>query len=90
MRPRDHPGLRTSRKTDAPDIMALLHQLTDWIGPPRKRRDIRLLLRRLVGSGRAAWLGDAPPTAPAAATPDLPRVTARVHALFAADAPARQ
>jgi hypothetical protein len=51
--------------------------------PPRFSRDLRVVHCQLVGSGRAHWLGDPPPQAPAAAAEDgLARAVARIRGLF--------
>ncbi|MFZ5652852.1 MAG: mitochondrial fission ELM1 family protein [Pseudomonadota bacterium] len=60
----------------------LYRALMRW-GWRRLSRDITLVHRRLIASGRAAWLGD-PPVAGAAVDADLARALARVRALFAA------
>jgi uncharacterized protein len=51
--------------------------------PPRFSRDLRVVLRQLVSSGRVRWLGDPPPTAaPPALEGGLARAVARIHQLF--------
>ncbi len=64
------------------DAIGLLHRTMMRLGPARMRRDIGAMLRRLVASGRAAWLGDGPPSATPQPLADLPRAAARVRGLF--------
>jgi hypothetical protein len=51
-------------------------------GPTRWTRDIRIIQRRLVDSGRAAWLGDGQPAGAPPPLEDVPRAVARVRSLF--------
>jgi hypothetical protein len=51
--------------------------------PARLTRDIRLIHRRFVNSGRACWLGEAAPAAVRPPLSDLDRAVARVRALLA-------
>ncbi|MBX6320425.1 MAG: mitochondrial fission ELM1 family protein [Rhodospirillaceae bacterium] len=61
---------------------AVAHWTTAHLLPARVRRDVRVILRRFVASGRAAWLGDdAPPAAAPVAADDLARVVRRVREL---------
>jgi hypothetical protein len=69
------------------DARALLHAALVRLGPARMRRDIGIMLRSLVASGRAAWLGDASPSAAQRPLEDLPHAASRVRALFDAGAP---
>jgi mitochondrial fission protein ELM1 len=65
------------------------HRLGQRFGPKRLRRDVPVLLQRLVDTGRAAWLGGPPPVAPRAGSPDLLLAVARVKALFGVQVPPR-
>jgi mitochondrial fission protein ELM1 len=60
----------------------LLHWLIAHGLPARIRRDIRNMLRPMVTSGRAAWLGDDHAPARPAASDDLARAAARVRQVF--------
>jgi hypothetical protein len=59
-----------------------LHWLLAHGLPSRIRRDVRNILRPIVASGRAVWLGDEVASVTALAPADLPRAVARVRALF--------
>jgi len=61
---------------------AFVYALTMRHGPRRLTRDIRIVQRRLIESGRAAWLGDGDPSGSPPPLCDLERATARVRALF--------
>jgi uncharacterized protein len=50
--------------------------------PIRVRRDVRVVLRQLVASGRACWLGDAARPANSVPSDDLLRAAARARELF--------
>jgi hypothetical protein len=53
------------------------------IGPRRMRRDTGRMIGRLVAQGRASWLGEGAPAAPARGTTDEARRAAlAVAALF--------
>jgi uncharacterized protein len=84
MRPPGHPGLAPSRgirERLAPrrlEHWALAHLL-----PARVRRDVRVILRRLVEDGHAAWLGDPAPLSRHPPPNDMKAVLARVRGLFA-------
>ncbi|MGH6881135.1 MAG: ELM1/GtrOC1 family putative glycosyltransferase, partial [Hypericibacter sp.] len=84
MRPPAHPGLAGSRGIGerlAPQRLkhwALAHLL-----PERVRRDVRVILRRLVEEGHAVWLGDPAPLSGRPAPDDMAVAVARVRALFA-------
>lgn len=66
------------------DLEATLFRLLINHAPPRLSRDLRIVHRQLIGSGRAQWLGEAKaPTIPATPPEDgLARATARIRALF--------
>lgn len=59
-----------------------LHWLLAHGLPARIRRDVRNILRPIVASGRAVWLGDEAEPVAALPSTDLPRTVARVKALF--------
>lgn len=63
-------------------LKRLLHWLLFHGLPKRIRRDIRKMLRPLVTSGRAAWLGDNEAPAKPAASTDLATAAARVRQVF--------
>lgn len=69
----------SGRTLDATLFRLLINHL-----PPRFSRDLRIVHRRMVAEGRAAWLGEGVvPPAPAAAPEDgLQRAVSRVRALF--------
>ena len=51
--------------------------------PPRFSRDLRVVLRQLIASGHAQWLGDPPPDAePPPVEDGLARAVARIRGLF--------
>jgi hypothetical protein len=53
------------------------------LGPERMTRDIRIVHKHLVDSGRAVWLGDPfPPGLPLRSLECVPRAAARVRAMF--------
>jgi len=60
---------------------ALAYRLLMRLGPPRLSRDIRLVHRQLVASGRAVWLGQPFPDAPPSPLADRERSVARVRQL---------
>lgn len=61
----------------------LTHRLAMALAPSRMQRDVRVLHRKLVESGRAAWLGEALfEPRPLQVDGDLQRAAARVRALF--------
>jgi hypothetical protein len=84
MRPPGHPGLGPSRgfsERFAPKRLqhwALAHLL-----PARVRRDVRVILRRLVAEGHAGWLGDDAMVQRNPPPNDMAAAVARVRALFA-------
>lgn len=63
-------------------VKAFVYRQTMKVGPTRLTRDIRIVQRRLVESGRAAWLGDGEPAANAPPLGDVERAAARVRALL--------
>jgi hypothetical protein len=70
------------RCLDRQHLKAFVYRQTMRFGPARLTRDIRIVQKRLVESGRAAWLGEG---TPADAPPPLlavERAAARVRALF--------
>ncbi len=69
---------------DATQRRAFIYALTMRYGPRRLTRDIRIVQRRLVESGRAAWQGLGDPAGSPPPLRDLERATERVRALFAA------
>jgi mitochondrial fission protein ELM1 len=76
-----HPAAtRTLRERLAPKRLqhwALAHLL-----PERVRRDVRVILRRLVADGHATWLGDPVPRPRNPSSLDMEKAVARVRALF--------
>ena len=61
----------------------LTHRLAQLLGPRRMRRDVGVMHRHLVDTGRAVWLGDShPETAERVPVSDLDRAVSRVRALF--------
>jgi mitochondrial fission protein ELM1 len=61
----------------------ITHRLAQTVGPQRMRRDVAVMHRHLIQTGRAAWLGqpfvEGKETAPLS---DLERAVTRVKALF--------
>lgn len=65
------------------DLDATMFRLLINHAPPRFSRDLRVVHRQLVQSGRAQWLGDPPPKLPPQPLEDgLARAVARIRALF--------
>jgi uncharacterized protein len=65
---------------------ALIHRLAMAWGPQRMRRDVGIIVDKLIASGRAAWLGAAAPAADAMDVPDDAAHAARaIRALFQAN-----
>jgi len=64
-------------------VKAFVYRQTMKLGPTRLTRDIRIVQRRLVESGRAAWLGEGEPSPDAPPLCDVARAAERVRALFA-------
>lgn len=83
MRPPGHPGLAASRGIgEALAPQRLKHWALAHLLPERVRRDVRVILRRLVEDGHAVWLGDPSPSAPKPAPDDMSAAVAWVRALF--------
>ena len=61
---------------------AFIYRTTMLYGPQRLTRDIRIIQKQLVASGRAAWLGEGDPSPDAPPLQDLDRAASRVKALF--------
>lgn len=61
---------------------AFVYRMGMRYGPRRISRDIRIVQRRIVETGRAAWLGEGEPAPSPPPLRDLPRAAARVKALF--------
>jgi hypothetical protein len=61
---------------------AFVYRQTMRYGPMRWTRDIRIIQRRLVDSGRAVWLGEGDPAGAPPPLEDVPRAVARVRSLF--------
>ena len=61
---------------------AFIYRTTMIYGPQRLTRDIRIIQRQLVESGRAAWLGEGDPPESRPPLRDLDRAVERVRALF--------
>ena len=64
-------------------LQARLYRWLLRLAPTRVTRDIRLVHRHLVASGRASWLGEPTPIAPPAPLEDVSRAVERVKALMA-------
>jgi len=61
----------------------LSHRLAMHLGPRRMRRDVSVMHRHLMTTGRAVWLGEPFPTTRHPTPPDdLEQAVARVRALF--------
>jgi hypothetical protein len=73
---------RLSRMRDRTHRKAVIYRLTMRYGPSRLTRDIRIVQRRLVYSGRAAWLGAGHPAGAPPPLRDLERAVQAVRALF--------
>ena len=63
-------------------LKAHVYRLTMRLGPRRLTRDIRIVQRLLVDTGRAIWLGDGPPSANPRPLDDMNRAVERVRQLF--------
>ena len=63
-------------------LKAFVYRQTMIHGPKRWTRDIRIIQRRLVESGRAIWLGDGDPSGRPPPLEDVERAVARVRSLF--------
>lgn len=78
----------TAMRETAPtrwDLRSLPYRTMMRLAPRRMRRDIRVLLRGAVASGRAAWLGTDGLFAARPADGDLARAVAAVKVLFEPD-----
>jgi len=82
---REPLGERLSRA----HLKAFVYRQTMIHGPKRWTRDIRIIQRRLVESGRAIWLGDGDPSGAPPPLEDVERAVARVRSLFEPAAQAR-
>ncbi len=69
------PSWRPSR----PHLKAFVYRQTMRFGPQRLTRDIRIIHRRLVESGRAAWLGEGDPPVHPPPLRDVDRAVERVR-----------
>lgn len=74
--------LRLPRHMDRVHWKAFVYRLTMRYGPRRWTRDIRIVQRHLVDSGRAVWLGDPWPGTTPPPLGDLDRAVAGVRELF--------
>jgi hypothetical protein len=64
-------------------LRAWIFRMAMRLGPDRMTRDIRIVHRHLVDSGRAVWLGDTfAPGLPLRSLECVPRAAARVRAMF--------
>ena len=63
-------------------LKAFVYRQTMHSGPTRWTRDIRIIQRRLVETGRAAWLGEGDPGGAPPPLEDVERAVARVRSLF--------
>jgi mitochondrial fission protein ELM1 len=65
------------------DLSATLWRIGMAYGPSSWTRDLRVVHRAVVRDGRAAWLGEKPPNAPAATgSPDLAQAVMRIKMMF--------
>lgn len=71
-------------------LQPLVYRVGMAVGPRRLTRDVRIIHRRLVADGRAAWLGQEFPDRSGEPPPldDVERAVARVRALFTPEAAA--
>lgn len=74
----ERPGLALSRW----HLKAHVYRMTMRLGPQRLTRDIRIVQKLLVDSGRAVWLGEGHPRAEPPPLEDMPRAVERVRALI--------
>ena len=87
MRPPGHPGIAASRGIgERLSPRRLQHWALAHLLPARVRRDVRLILRRLVAEGHATWLGDPIPPSRTPPPDDMKLAVARVRALIAVPA----
>ncbi len=63
-------------------LKAFVYRQTMRMGPLRWTRDIRIVHRLLIDTGRAAWLGEGEPDPAAPPLQDVARAVERVRALF--------
>jgi mitochondrial fission protein ELM1 len=82
MRERAGGGPPWWRCFDRQHLNAVAYRIGMRYGPTRITRDIRIVQRLLVQSGRAAWLGEGYPSASPPPLLDVERAAARVRALF--------
>lgn len=82
MRERNEPGPPWWQCLDRAHLNAVIYRIGMRWGPTRWTRDIRIVQKLLVDSGRAAWLGDGAPAALPPPLRDVERAAARVRALF--------
>jgi hypothetical protein len=75
-------GLPWWRRLDMQHLNAWIYRIGMRWGPTRITRDIRIVQRLLVQSGRAAWLGEGSPAPQPPPLLDVERAAARVRALF--------
>ncbi len=75
------------RRLDRTHLKASIYRHAMRYGPRRWTRDIRIVQRRLVESGRAAWLGEGEPSGSPPPLRDLERAAERVRGLFGAGSP---
>ena len=64
------------------NFKAFIYRMSMRFGPKRMTRDIRIIHRNLVSSGRAVWLDEDLPASPPPPLQDLERAVSRVRALF--------
>lgn len=65
------------------NLESTLFRLLINLAPPKFSRDLRIVHRQLIDSGRAAWLGEALPDGPAAPPEDgLAQAVSRIRGLF--------
>ena len=82
-------ALSLQQRLDPRQLHGFLYRQTLRFGPRRLTRDIRIIQRRLVASGRAVWLGEGSPSSSPPRLEDVPNAVARVRALFGASADSR-
>lgn len=86
--PADGSGPGLSGWLERAHWKAFVYRQTMRFGPSRLTRDIRIVQRALVESGRAAWLGEGEPASEPPPLRDLERAAEAVRALFEAPAAA--